>query len=332
MPDPARIATTVELIREFGGPVRPSDVPGLSRARVRAAIAGGALRPLRRGVVLPRDVWESAGPQEQHLLLVKAAIIAFPGSWASHASAAQLRGLSGALPGRNAHLTVHLSRTGTTYREPGLIVHGQQVPLGAKDHVLGLPCSSLPRTCIEVAARRSVQDALGVMDAGLRLYIAAYGGDTRSGVHDPRLRAEAWQAFDASVAPYRRHRWVTWVGQAIRWANPAAESRLKSLSRAEILMANLPEPECGVPLQGDDGQTYWVDLWWKHRKLIGEVDGLIKYTDVSVLVAEKRRQEALIGSGRSLVRWGFAQVSPSPHAMLARLRPYLEPPRGSEWS
>lgn len=64
-------------------------------------------------------------------------------------------------------------------------------------------------------------------------------------------------------------------------------------------------------------------MWWEHRQLIGEVDGAMTYTSPEVLIAEKRRSEALIGPVRLIVRWGFPQVHPRPHAMLRRLRLYL---------
>lgn len=323
MPYPARIASTVELVASIGGPVRASEVPGLSRARVRAAVADGALLTLRRGIVLPRVVWDAASPLERHRLALQAALEAFPGSWASHSSAAALHGLVNVMPDPYWHRMVHISRTGVTHREAGLVVHGQEVPDGQLTTVQGLACSSLPRACIEVAARRRIEDALGVLDAGMRATIACAHSDVRRAVLDPAVREATWREFDLNVAPYTRHRWVTTVRQAIRWADPAAESRLESLSRAQMLMAELPTPQCGVPLTGDDGRLYWVDFWWEDRRLIGEVDGLVKYADASALLAEKLRQEALTGPGRSIVRWGYAQVHPNPEAMLARVRVLL---------
>jgi hypothetical protein len=278
---------------------------------------------LRRGIVHPRLEWENADAGERHRIALRAALLAFPGAWASHASAAHLHGLTDGLPGTRWHETVHISRTGTTHREPGLIVHGQQVPHGSVGMQLGLPSSSLPRACIEVAARRSLGDALGVMDQGMRSLVKASHPDVRAAALSPGLREVLRDLFDGCVAPYGRHRWVTTVRQAVRWADPAAESRLESLSRAAVLLAGLPAPRCGVPLLGDDGRTYWVDMWWEEQALIGEVDGAVKYVEPSALVAEKRRQEALTGLDRRLVRWGFPEVVPDPSLMLRRLQRHL---------
>lgn len=323
MSHPARIHATVDQVREAGAPVRASDVPGLSRARVRAAVASGSLVVLRPGIVMPSDDWAEADAIVRHRLRVDAALLAFPGAWVSHESALALHGASGALARLDWHETVHLSRAGFSHREVGLVIHGQAVP---DDQITTVACrrvSSLSRACIEVAARRSTSDALAIMDAGMRQTIATTAADIRRAVREPALREAVRTEFDRAVAPYGRHRWVTTVRQAVAWADPAAESRLESLSRSAILHARLPAPECGFPLDGDDGRLYWVDMWWEHRRLMGEVDGAVKYTSPDVMLAEKRRAEALVGPGRFLVRWGFAQVSPSPRVMLDRLRRYL---------
>lgn len=323
MSHPARIAATVELVRAAGGPSRASDIPGLSRGRVRAAVAEGSLIVLRRGIVMPHDEWQLADPVTRHRLQADAALLAYPGAWISHESAAAVHGAASALAHRDWHETVHLSRPGVSHREKGLVIHGQAVP----DHQIvvieGRPVSNLPRACIEVAARRRASDALAIMDAGMRLAIAAVHADVRHGVRERALRERVRAEFDLAVAPYTRHRWVTTVRRAVHWADPAAESRLESISRAAILCAGLPAPECGFPLRGDDGRLYWVDMWWEHRRLIGEIDGAVKYTTPSVLLAEKRRGEALTGPGRLMVRWGFPEVVPTPEVMLTRLRRHL---------
>ncbi len=59
---------------------------------------------------------------------------------------------------------------------------------------------------------------------------------------------------------------------------------------------------------------------WDRERLIGEADGLTKYTDVTSLVAEKRRQEALIGAGWRVVRWGWREGVTEPDIMIGRLK------------
>ena len=149
------------------------------------------------------------------------------------------------------------------------------------------------------------------------------GQGLRAAVVDPAVRARVVRRFDGAAAFYTRHRWVTSVRTAIRLADPAAETVLESLSRAAMVEHGLPVPRCGAPITGDDGRVYWVDFWWPEFGVVGEADGLGKYDDVKVVVAEKRRQEAIEGRGLTVVRWGMAEVQPSPAVMLARVRAAL---------
>ena len=333
MSHPALILATVEAVRSAGFPARASEVPGLSRGRVRAALAAGALLSPRRGIVLPAVDWSEAGTTQRHLWAVAAALLAYPGSWASHTSATQLHGITVLAPRPvNGFPVVHISRPGATLREATLVVHGQVAPREHVGDVQGLRCSTLARATIEVAARRTVAHAVAVMDAGMRVALAQTHGDVRRAALDETLRGALFDTWDAAVAPYTRHRWVTTVRQAIRWADPAAESFLESISRVAMAQGGLPSPRCGVPMVGDDGCTYWLDFWWDDELVIGEADGLGKYRDRDDLLAEKHRQEALESRARALVRWGMAQVVPDPQPMLRRLGQVLSPARGMGWS
>ena len=151
---------------------------------------------------------------------------------------------------------------------------------------------------------------------------------------DPSVTEPLRQTWDEAIAPYSRHRWVRTVREAVRIANPASESFLESLSRVQMAHSGLPQPQCGFPMVGDDGVLYWLDFWWEKGSLIGEADGLLKYTTPDAMVREKHRSEALTGCGRAMVRWGMAQVVPSPEPMLRRIRAHLlphSPPRGIGW-
>jgi hypothetical protein len=332
MSHPARLTATVETVRAAGFPVRASEIPGLSRGRVRAAVTAGALLCPRRGIVLPAADWAEAGPSQRHRWAVQSALLAYPGSWASHTSATQLHGVTTLAPRPvNGVPMVHISRPGVTLQEPTLVVHGQVSPPEQVGVVQGVPCSTLIRATIEVAARRSLTHAVAVIDAGMRASLACHV-DLRQAALDEGLRASALEAWDAAVAPYARHRWVTIVRQAIRVADPAAESFLESISRVAMIEGGLPLPRCGVPMLGDDGRTYWLDFWWDEAGVIGEADGLGKYRDRDDLLAEKYRQEALQPRAQAVVRWGMAQVVPDPRPMLERLRQALSPTRGMGWS
>ncbi len=332
MPAPRRIAATVDDVLRLDPPCSVADLAsaGISRGRVRAAIEAGALMVPRRGIVLPTEVWRAANGDMRHHLALRCALQAYPGSWASHESAARLHGL----PTRDRHQDsdtapeVHVSREMLSLREAGLTIHGHCVPDEHIVHHAGLPCTSLVRTSIEHAATRSLPWAVAILDAAMRRQIALqHGGETlRPALLDPLLRDAADRTWRSALGPYFHHRWVTVVRQALDWAEPAAESVLESLSRVEVRRAGLPVPRCGVPVTGDNGVLYWVDMLWDEQRVIGEADGTAKYSSVADLVAEKRRQEALTGAGYTVVRWGWAEAVTSPGVLAQRLRRALQPP------
>jgi len=155
----------------------------------------------------------------------------------------------------------------------------------------------------------------------------------RKALAQPEVSASLKKRWSDGVLPYARHRWVTRVRDALLFADPAAESVLESLSRVAIHDCGIPAPRCGVPLVGDDGRTYWVDMYWDKQRIIGEADGALKYNDPSAVVFEKRRQEALEGRGYRFVRWGWPEVVPHSEVMARRIRRAFvaHPPTRSEW-
>lgn len=326
MARPPSTVDTADLLRAIQvGPVSvaSADAAGISRGRRRAAVSVGELTVVRQGFVVPTRDWRSADEATRRTWALQVATEAWAGSFGSHDTAAMLWGLpdyrtdvSGDPP------RTHITRAGQARTDGWIRVHGCDTSADATVLLGGVPVTSLMRTAIDMCATRSARSSLVFMDAAMRRAIELqYGsGQLRGLVIDPDVRIRTTARFDGAVAAYTRHRWVRHVRQAIRWADPAAETVLESLSRFAMIDARLPLPRCGVPLVGDDGRTYWVDFYWDEFGLIGEADGLGKYADTSVLLREKRRQESLQGRGHSFVRWGMAEVVPDPRVLVARLR------------
>ena len=325
MPNPRLIERTVADLRQLGpGPQRVGDAVsgGISYSRLRAAVAAGALTHLRKGIVVSAQDWRQASMPVRRAWALGAATQAFPGSFGSHDTAGLVWGLPDyAMDVAGDPPRTHITRDGASRVDGWITVHGCDTPIAQTTMVDGLPVTTLVRTSIDLAARRSLRTGLVFMDAAMRVRVSQHrsGPDLRDAVRDPLVRAALVDEWDAAVAPFGRHRWVTHVRAAIRYADPAAESVLESLSRAAMIEDGLPLPRCGVPM-AIDGRTYWLDFLWDEFGLIGEADGRGKYASIDDLVAEKRRQEALESDGFRFVRWGFPEVSPSPAIMLARLR------------
>jgi very-short-patch-repair endonuclease len=82
--------------------------------------------------------------------------------------------------------------------------------------------------------------------------------------------------------------------------------------------AGLPRPELQVHIATEEGDAY-PDFLWAGARVIGEVDGAVKYKDPQDLVKEKRRQESLERMGFLFVRWMADDVHVRPRSIIQRL-------------
>lgn len=328
MPHPQRLDDTVgRFLAISAGPVQVGLALGceITRGQIRAAVAAGALLTLRRGIVVPTVLWQGASLGQRRTWALAAALTAYPGAFASHATAAWLHGLpdfrAPRIDGPGVPPT-HVTRLGAAREDGWLRVHGCDTPADRVTLIDGSCSTDLVRTSIEVAATRSLSSAAVFIDAAMRraVYLDVGAGSLRDRVLDPDHRALLRRRWRDGLVPYAGRRWVTRVRAAVDLADPAAESVLESISRVEVIEAGLPAPRCGVPLQGDDGRWYWVDMLWDDQRVIGEADGALKYAEPGVLLAEKRRQEALEGRGYRFVRWGWGDAYPDSAVMIGRIR------------
>jgi very-short-patch-repair endonuclease len=92
-----------------------------------------------------------------------------------------------------------------------------------------------------------------------------------------------------------------------------------------MLLAGLPAPELQGWVTGADGRAYRADFLWRDQRVIGEADGLVKYTGIEDVRAEKRREDALRQAGYTLVRWMADELRRTPDRVVARLSAALHP-------
>lgn len=273
---------------------------GLGRRRPAGLVDEGVLVRLRRGVVVGACLLERAAgdPRFAHLIRTRALLLVFADCAASHESGAIALGLP----------TLDVPSLVTATRESGAWRGGAEsririAPL--PDHHLvdanGIRCTSLERTVVDIARCGSLQESLVVGDAALR----------RPGVSPMDLaRVLAECSVWADIEKARR---------ALQWLDARSESPLESMSRGVFIERDFPLPELQVELMIDPLTTYRLDFFWRKYRVAGEADGMSKYTDPSVLRAEKVRQELIERFGITTVRWNYREMRYETDATLSRI-------------
>lgn len=328
MPSPDRTpAVVAHLQAAFGArPFTRAQAlrSGLTPARFRKAAERGVLHQVHLGVYVVGEAMAAADERERALLPIRAGLLAVPGSVAALTSAVTVHGGPAPAPSPG----VHLIRPGVRYRREGnLHVHGSPLPSSHTVRVDGIDVTSLSRTAIDIGRRFSLPRALIVVDDVLRRGVAALAGDAadlRYAVHDPDFRDAARTPLIAALGELGGWQGIVRARRAVESGDPAAESALESLSRGTWPGFGIPSPVCGMPLRGSDGLTYWADQAWPDLGVLGECDGLVKYTDPERLRAEKIRQEALEQAGWIVVRWTWEEIVRRPHVVAARLQAAFE--------
>jgi len=271
------------------------DAPAVVLARdrpapdVRGAAGRGELRRIGRGVyVAPRAVAASAAEEQTPHGDARALAIAHAHGTHrrltadhvfSHATAALLWGLPlWRAPQHTSVLVRHSAGRGADRR----VV--RRVGLPSDDDVVlrhGLPVTSLDRTMVDCARVLAPLDALVVADAAVR----------------------KGAARDVALAQMvvARGRGVVQAREIVRLADAGAESPGESATRFVVLRDGLPVPTTQLGVRTRLG-SFWTDLGWPALRLALEYDGRTKYTDPEVLVREKRRHDAMVEAGWTVLR------------------------------
>lgn len=216
----------------------------------------------------------------------------------SHSSAALLWGLPAPTTSR-----VHIVQ-GTTPTGGAADVARHAHALAEDEHALvhGVPVTSATRTVVDCAMSLSPRAGLVVADA------AVHAGVDRAACLD-------------LVARMAGRRGVVRARAVLDLADDGAESPGESLARFVLLAAGLPRPTTQVPVETRLG-TFWSDLGWPEWCLLAEYDGRSKYeaggSASEVVVAEKRRQDAIEDAGYRVLRLTKEDVQ-VPERLVARV-------------
>jgi hypothetical protein len=272
---------------------------GLSSSGTRRRVAGGRLHTMHRGVyaVGRPDV-------SVHGRWMAAVLACGPVALLSHGSAAALHGLL-SHAGASLHVTIP-RRVGRS--RPGIRIHRSTclTPLD-RAFVEGIPCTSVPRSLLDVArwaSRRTLERAcnqaevLGVLDVdGVRELLGRVGGS--HGARPLQAVLELGQ-----------------VGEGI--TRSELEARFLALCRR----AALPQPAVNewIAVEGEELQA---DFVWHRQGVIVETDGFATHRTRQAFHGDRRRDRALSLAGWQVVRFTWEDVTSEPQVVAKVVRKLL---------
>lgn len=167
----------------------------------------------------------------------------------------------------------------------------------------GLPVTALPLT---------------ILDA-----VAALGGDSGRPLVDRALqhRVSFAELHAAYCRSFGRHG-SPWLGRVLRQVADGASSdaervlhRLLRGARIDGWVAN--------HLVALAGTEYWIDVAFVARRLAVEVDGWAWHSDVDRFAQDRRRQNALVLAGWTVLRFTWHDLMSRPQAVIAEIRAAL---------
>jgi len=166
--------------------------------------------------------------------------------------------------------------------------------------------TSVARTVVDVARERPLADALSVGDAAVRRHLVT---------HDDI----AFALQRAAPIKGLRH-----AAHALPHIDARRESALESWSAAQFIEWGIPLPEVQVTIHDELGLFIArVDFFWREFGVVGEADGLMKYSPdeggVAAFGREKDRESALRDLGYDVIRWRWADLASRPLVIRRRL-------------
>jgi very-short-patch-repair endonuclease len=237
-----------------------------------------------------------------HIAAVRAQLGA--GQVASHTTAALLWGLPLVRPPAAVHLIQAFNPNGSLPRD----VVRHVAALRPEDVVVraGQPVTTLERTAVDCATTLGPDGGLVVVDAAL------HQGADRATLADLLARRVGARGVRVARA-------------VLAVADGGAESPGETLARLALLRLGVVAPVTQVAVETHLGM-FWTDFGWPEWRVVGEYDGVAKYTThgdaADAVLREKRRQEAIEEAGTTVLRV-VSQDCRTPELLLGRLRRVL---------
>lgn len=270
---------------------------GFTSAEVRWLLRHG-WHDVRRGVYTDAQRYGELDEAGQHLVRGSAQILAMVGAPAiSHESAGVVLGL----PVLTVPTRPLLTRAPRFDGESSASSWLKLAALDVDDlvEVSGVDVTAPGRLVADVARANGFLAGVVTADAALRAGLSR--AELRAAVQRTRL----WPGGRAALA-------------VERFADPRAESALESVGRVRMHEIGMPAgtPQLLVVRWGR--VVARVDHGWEDLRVIGEADGLVKYTDPEVLREEKRRELVLEDCGLGIFRYGWDDAMHHPQRIRER--------------
>lgn len=265
---------------------------GWTESALRHATRTGVINRLRVGAYQQTDlshIDEFERARWEHAAAAIGAVLTTPGAFASHSTAAVLRGLPLLFIPETSCVSVVPWLTGEIGQ-----VHLYRCTSAPMSMPVGnVPCLGIERTLIDLAREHGTAAGLVPLDFAL-------------GRH--------WTDNGRLAAALRRcTRWpgVRAAREAIAFADWRSESPLETHSRFKFSKYGVPAPDLQVSIADLSGRFMArVDFYWDAFGIVGEADGAKKYdgSDPGPLVREKARQDDLGDTGLEVFRWGWSDL------------------------
>ncbi|MDL9980838.1 hypothetical protein [Microbacterium candidum] len=249
-------------------------------------------RRIRKGVYAAAMAWDALAPWDRYLVRVHAFALTHPDAVFCFESAAALLGLP--VFGEPCDIHVLAGPRSPGRRHGDVVVHAN-VRARAVAEFGPIAITTPQETVVDLARVLPPAFGLAVVDAALRR--AEFAG----------LAGAMQDAAERTGA--RGARRVEWIRER---ADASAESVLESVGRAAIEWWGFEAPTLQVVIR-TGAICDRVDFAWPDRRVIGEADGDVKYSNDPdearrQVLAEKRREDRLRRIAGGFVRWGWAET------------------------
>jgi very-short-patch-repair endonuclease len=268
---------------------------GLTLRQVRHRVHTGQWTKLHPGVYL-------VGRREADQQASTRAAVAWagPGAVASGLTAAWWWQLRDWAPGA-AEVTVPWTRSRRC--PPDVVLRRRNLDPVDLVVLRGLPVTALPLTVLDAAAALGNDSGRPLVDRALQRRVS-FG----------QLHAAYCRSFGRHGTP--------WLGLVLRQAADGACSQAERVTHRLLRGARI-DGWVANHLVVLSGVEYWIDIAFVERRLAIEVDGWAWHSGVDRFVHDRRRQNALILAGWTVLRFTWHDLTSRPLVVVAQIRAAL---------